>query len=260
VTEIEAFRMTIPIVFSYTVPIKWDSSTADDNIGAGVLLALNGRTFVISAAHCLNKNPVVLEQDSFLPISDNKIPIIRKETHSDLDIGFLEVDNCHRRPVLNRGTSLLEQFWLATPPDHEQLNTVGFPVSHRRSVMRDYYCDKRIVGTTVTKSEGDRYYLDYPEKGYSWDQTKNDFEQVDFPKTPVGFSGGGWWGFVLSKPDELFSPEKHIRLYAIQSAWLPKRRTAVCIPIRHFLAMLYSCYPDLQQELLTRFPSEAFRV
>jgi hypothetical protein len=261
VTEIDNYRLTFPIVFNYTVPIKWDGTTLDDTIGAGVLLAHKGRLFVISAAHCIDKSPVVLEQDALWPVAEYKIPVLRRETHGDLDIGFLEVDDRNRRPILSRGTSSLDQIWLPTPPEKERLNIVGFPVDRRRFVTEgEYYFEKRIFCTDFEKSEDNRYFLDYPEKGYTWNGAIRDYEETGFHRTPKGFSGGGCWGFLLSRTDELFNPERHIRLYAIQSAWLPKSRKTICIPIIHFLTMLHSCYPEFQDELLSRFPALAFHV
>ena len=74
------------------------------------------------------------------------------------------------------------------------------------------------------------------------------------PKTPKGFSGGGWWVFVRSAPDEMFDPAKHIKLMGIQSSWDYARRVVKGVPILRFLKLIHRDYPDLQQELEETFP------
>ncbi len=57
-----------------------------------------------------------------------------------------------------------------------------------------------------------------------------------------------------AKPGELFTPAKHIRLYAIQSAWNKDERYVKCVPISFWLTMVSSCCPDLRQFIASQFP------
>jgi hypothetical protein len=84
---------------------------------------------------------------------------------------------------------------------------------------------------------------------------KGEWEHVPFFPTPHGFSGGGVWAFLQSEPDELFNPQRHVRLYAIQSAWLRDSRLVKCIPIIHWLRLIASTCPDLKETLTQQFPS-----
>jgi hypothetical protein len=90
--------------------------------------------------------------------------------------------------------------------------------------------------------------------GFTWNPNTSTIEPYPFPTTPEGFSGGGVWGLIQPKAEELFVPARHIRLYAIQSAWYPGERRTKCVRIVHLLQLLHRDYPDLREHLANWFP------
>ncbi|HUG69819.1 MAG TPA: hypothetical protein VMM76_18855 [Pirellulaceae bacterium] len=255
-TEHEEFRLTFPIVFNYTVPIKENADSNDDQMGAGVLIEVAGSLLVASAAHCIKDKPAVLENNFSLP-AESKIRILRRGTHPTLDIGFLELERNGAIPILNRGDCSLEMICLEPLPANGMVHIVGFPAVARTLNNSELTVVKKGFGTQFTHAIADHFFFSYPEVGWSWDDGKNDWKQTPLDKTPHGYSGGGCWGFVQPNPGELFTQDKHIRLYAIQTAWDKVERYVKCVPIAFWLSWVGSCCPDLRPAIASRFPDLA---
>ena len=254
-TEDRTFQLTFPAVFNYTLPILSKDESGRDQIGAGVLVQIADKLLVATAKHCIRDSPAVLPDDFTIPSKANRIPIVRSVLHPTLDIGFLELRNTGEVAEINRGNASLAQLTVADLPVRGVVHVVGFPVYARRFVGRDFLCEKTGFQSQVTKQDESHYYLDYPAEGYERDYARQELRKVEM-KTPHGFSGGGLWAFLLSGPNELFNPEKHIQLFGIQSAFLPERLVR-CVRIGHWLSLIHDIYPELRDMLLRNFPTWA---
>jgi hypothetical protein len=252
-TEHEELQLMRRIVFAYTVPIKENADSSDDQLGAGVLIDVGGTLLVASAAHCIKDKPAVLEKDFVLP-TESRVTILRQGIHLTLDIGFMELQRNGAIPILNRGGCSLGMICLEPLPDKSMVHIVGFPAVARR-FDKSLTIVKKGFGTEFMRAEGGQYVFSFPEMGWTWDESNNRYVQAPFDETPHGYSGGGCWGFLRQKPGELFAPEKHIRLYAIQSAWKKDERYVKCVPIVSWLVLVGSCCPDLRPAIASQFPT-----
>jgi hypothetical protein len=252
-TEHEEVQHMRRIVHTYTVPIKEKADSHDDQVGGGVLIDVGGTLLVASAAHCIKDRPAVLETDFSIP-TESKIRIVRRGIHPTLDIGFMELQRNEAIPILNRGECLLGMICLEPLPTNGMVHIVGFPAVARKLQNQRLTIVRKSFGTQFIRAHGEHCFFSYPEMGWTWDEGKNDFVQAPFDKTPHGYSGGGCWGFVQSKRGELFTPNKHIRLYAIQSAWDRNERHVKCVPIASWLTLVSECCPDLRPAITRQFP------
>jgi hypothetical protein len=256
VTEHQEIQQMRRIVFTYTVPIKKNADSHDDEIGSGVLIDFGGTLLVASAAHCIKDEPTVLENDFSIP-TEREIKILRRGIHPSLDIGFMELQRNKASAILNRGECSLESFCLEPLPDKGMVHMVGFPDDARQFDKRSLTIVRKGFGTELMRPEGEHFFFSYPEMGWTWDWDNNGYVQAPFDETPCGYSGSGCWGFVQPKLGELFTPEKHIRLYAIQCAWKRDERYVKCVPIASWLTLVSSCCPDLRSTIAGLFPDLA---
>jgi hypothetical protein len=253
VTENEEFALIYPTVFNYTVPVKENAESPDDRMGAGVLIDVEGRLFVATAGHCIGDKAVVLENDFSLP-ADVRVRILRKGIHPSLDIGFIELEGSTAIPILNRGECSLGTICLELPRELEMIHVVGFPEAARQLDDDGLTVVKKGFGTQFVEAQGNDYLFSYPKVGWTLAAQGSVWTQSTLDKTPKGYSGGGCWGFTRPKPSDLFTPEKHIRLYGIQRAWDKAKRQIKCVPIAFWLTFLCLSYPDLRPIIASRFP------
>lgn len=257
-TEADEFRATFSIVFNYTIPIKETAKTRDDEMGAGVLIEISGRLLVATAAHCIEKNPAVLE-DTFELQAPSRVKILRGGLGENLDIGFLELGRDSDIPILNKGYVTLDMLSVQFPKPADMVHIVGFPAVARTLDGDRLTIQKKGFGTKLIEVDRTQPPLEtlrfsFPTEGFSWDQQKNDWARVPFDKHPVGYSGGGVWSFTRPKEGELFTPQRYIRLHAIQSAWSKEGRYVRCIPIAYWLKGVSDSCPDLRAEIIKHFP------
>jgi len=252
--ESDEFQIIYPTVFNYTVPIKIDAGTDDDEIGTGVLFDIGGRLLVATAKHCIEKEPAVLEGEFSLPCK-SRIKIPNKRRHRGFDIGFLELGKDSDIPVLNKGHCSLEMICLEPIPDKAMLHIVGFPAAARDFDDNRLTAVRKGFGTRFLRSQEEHFLCEYPENGWKWNATTKGWSQAALDSTPSGYSGAGCWAFLKPRSGDLFDPAKHIRLHAIQCAWSPKERWVKCVPIIHWLNLICACHPDLRDCITEMFPS-----
>lgn len=254
--ENQEFRLTFPTVFSYTIPIFSKNEDNSPQIAAGVLVKVADKLLVATAAHCIAKDPVVLpEKEFFIPPDPGGVAIIAREIDKKLDIGLLELREDDAFKALCKSCCLLGQVSLAPIPKGGMCHVVGFPNHARKLSGRTYEVVKQGFGSVYQEQEGDFFMFPYPEKGWTHGVGTNEYEPADFHPTPHGFSGGGCWAFLRPQPEEMFVPEKHIKLMAVQSAWWAKRRVVQCVPIRCWLELVHQAYPNLRPLLEAQFLS-----
>ena len=257
-TEAEEFRTMYPIVFNYTIPIKEKATSRDDLMGAGVLIDVAGKLLVATAAHCIEDNPAVLEDAFVLPAESGRVKILRRGIHPTLDIGFMELERNKDVPILNQGEASLEMLGFGPLKTNDVVHIVGFPEVARKFANDRLTVERKGFGTQLIRADAEHLYFSYPKQGFTWDYHKNEWGQAPFDEHPKGYSGGGVWGFTRPKEGELFSPQRHIRLYAIQSAWNQSERYVKCIPISFWLLGVGSICPDLRGAITSQFPSISF--
>jgi hypothetical protein len=257
-TEAEEFRATYPIVFNYTIPIKETAKTRDDKMGAGVLIEVAGQLLVATAAHCIVDDPAVLEDSFELPAA-TRIKILRSGVDAKLDIGYMELERNKDVPILNKGHATLDMLSLDAPKPADMVHIVGFPAVARKLDADRLTVQKKGFGTQLVSIDTDHHSLSflrfsYPIEGFTWDYQKNEWTRAPFDEHPKGYSGGGVWSFTRPKEGDLFSPQRHIRLYAIQCAWNKDERYVKCIPIMYWLRGVSDICEDLRHAIISRFP------
>jgi len=86
---------------SYTRAVLDDSRSARPQIGTGILVGVEDRLFVASAAHCLGPNPFLIMTHDEFPIPCNPTPLLNRGRAGNRDIGFLELENDPAVPRLS---------------------------------------------------------------------------------------------------------------------------------------------------------------
>src|SRR5579859_5656977 len=91
--DFHIYQPALSILFKYTVPVKCDVKTFDTDFGVGVLLAVRRRTFLLSAAHCLEHEPVLISDELTLPKDQSKFPIVKTIIHPEYGESFGQIRN-----------------------------------------------------------------------------------------------------------------------------------------------------------------------
>jgi hypothetical protein len=131
----------------------------------------------------------------------------------------------------------------------------------RGEVHAKLYKDKLIVsqevfGTNLVGVDTNELWLYYHEEAYGVKHNASTSELAPLPKTPEGYSGAGVWRF-LPHGHELFSPQRHVKLFGIQYAWGDITRRLKCVPASVIVDILKANYPDLRDRLPTPAPEAA---
>src|SRR5262249_54312982 len=154
----EEFKITFPILFTYTVPIWSKSNDPLGQIGAGVLVQVGCKLLIATAAHCIENDPFVLPETGFpLPPRPNGNLVIRRVTHERLDVGVLELDSGQALEVLRQRPCSLGNLSLSALPTSGMFHIVGYPRHARKFVGTDYEVTKQGFGTTFQGVEAEAY-------------------------------------------------------------------------------------------------------
>jgi hypothetical protein len=259
-------------ILHHTVPIV-SADSKDFSIGSGVLIEIEGRLFIATAYHCIRRNPVLLMDGMELTyrqgapiLPQPRIRILRSGGDPSIDIGLLELET---------GKSILSEagyFSCSLDQVHTQKIPVTGPEDQPNPIhvagwprySQDIQGERlfRTLEGFITRYRGSdqtHFYYDFGERAKQWDESRGGWEEKSTP-SPVGFSGGGCWGIVKSKPGALYDPRRHIRLFAIQSAWTVSTRVVTAILIAEWLKLLYANVPDLRASLEAQFQDIRFQA
>lgn len=224
----------LPHLLRYVVPILWNPL----ELGSGVLLTIQGRHFVASAAHCIQSNPLI----QIMPTSPNLLASVETKTlrpirsgwHEDYDIGWVEIVDPACESVG------WEQMFYSPDLFTGQVHVLGYPNSELRI---DIQKKESLFGlctfsTGVIEAMPDYLKLHYPVTGSKYDEALGAWSPCAFPTTPKGFSGGGVFAVTKSVVGAL--EVYQYKLVAIQSCWLERERYVKAIPITWLCDLLKS--------------------
>jgi hypothetical protein len=233
----------------HTVVIVHRNDNGQLAIGSGVLIEIGERRFVATAYHCLREAVLLTEgmaipQDNTLPA--HRIPILKQGGDFELDVGFMEIaNNSVIKTVHDHYPCALKQVYIG--PNIQQgmvLHICGWPEYSARQVGLSTI--ERSLEVIMVRCEGrddNRLHFSFGGKSGQW----NDYDEwveKDTP-TPRGFSGGGCWGIIKSKDNELYAPSKHVKLIALQSAW-DSVIFGTATLIGEWVRVIVRDYPDLR--------------
>jgi hypothetical protein len=227
-------ELHLPHLLRYVVPILWNPV----NVASGVLVDIQGRHFVASAAHCITNRPLVqicpAPLNLHTPVETRTLRPLRVGCHDDLDIGYLEIDDPGREAVgwnqLSYSSELLTG----------QVHVVGYPTAHAQLDLksREAILGINTFSTSIIEATSEHLKLSYPVQGSSYDVRSGTWIPCQFPRTPHGFSGGGV--FVVTKATLGGLDIVQYKLAGIQSCWMESERYVKAIPIDWWCNLLKS--------------------
>jgi len=243
----------------YTKPLLdvAPQSTQSETYGTGVLIGIERRLFVATAAHCLKREPILLLNSDPIRTPFQPSPYLKKVRSCGLDVGLLEIEN---QSSINRLP--IECLCPNTPPIPTDAATylsrlgciVGCPYAEYVRRHGSTGISTTNFGTYPVAASEIEYEYSYPVGVGRWQQETGVILERELNFTPHGYSGSGVWAFNKPQTDRLILPKHYLTLYAIQSAWRERRRVVVCVPIKHWIQLVYNNYPDLQEPLSAQFP------
>jgi hypothetical protein len=227
----ELYRRVVMIVHEH------EDTGTPHQIGSGVLVNVEGRHFVATAAHCIRRNPCVIREGQWNPNTSAPLPqrsavIIRAGTHKLLDIGFLEVATV-LGPEIGEEQLYFNQ-GLALQP-HWSLHVIGYPVKTiaKSEPLQMMTMRKKAFVSNMAEQADTYIKIYYPEVGYRLESGQ--WVETRFVETPHGFSGGGC--FIISERPGEVAVLGH-KLIGIQSCWYRESRLVEVIPIKPWYNMV----------------------
>jgi hypothetical protein len=224
----------LPHLLRYVVPILWNPL----NAGSGVLVQIQGRHFVASAAHCITSGPLVqicpAPVSLSSPVETKTLRPIQAGWYDDVDIGYLEIED--------PGCEAVGQNQLSYSPEllTGLVHVVGYPAANAKLDLktREALFGITTFSTSIIEATASHLKLNYPVQGSSYDAQTGSWIPCQFPKTPHGFSGGGV--FVVTKMRVGGLEVVQYKLVGIQSCWLESERYVQAIPIDWWCNLLKS--------------------
>jgi hypothetical protein len=212
----------------------------DGQLGSGVLVNVNQRHFIATAAHCIVRTPKVIHLEFFTRKERNKvrieterpIRILTSGFHSTLDIGYLEI---LEPPSVEITEAQLESPVIIGGTVH----VIGFPdcMVERLESKKLIKLHKVPFATQIREIADDFLKLDYPVIGKR--AQKGEWVDEPFPKTPHGFSGAGCFGVNQTINQRLRGLEIiEYKLLGIQCSWNEDERYVKVVPIHHWLDLV----------------------
>jgi hypothetical protein len=248
--------VSVPRTYVHLILSRWSEQRKE--IATAVMLRAGNHLFALTAEHCVRARE---EMRLFFPLGEGQKPssgILKELTREPLDIAVLELED--RPDVLG---CEIEQVCIdlpapasadADPATVPVFWVIGYPAKLAQASDTTLTAPQIAFGTNLVGAKPDVFALYYHDEAYGIGQDLT-CKNSRLPETPVGFSGAGVWGVVPPEGGTLFNPQKHIRLYGIQYAWLDQSRLLKCVPSRIIVEMLVENYPDLKDRLLNLFPT-----
>jgi hypothetical protein len=228
----------LPNLYKFVIAIAHEDEHGKESLGSGVLINLNDRHFIATARHCIERNPRLIH-DSFVMLgdrdrknlrfqTDRSIPILKKDWHPRLDVGFLEIA---RTP----GAAMTRDQLCFGKPVSGLLHVIGHPTSKLEwsDDKGELILNRCSFGTKKREIDDDLLKLEYPREGLRLDNGQW-LKGQEFPD-PKGFSGGGCFGVTKSFRADLQIIE--YSLLGIQYAWNTVDAVKV-VPIRRWFDLV----------------------
>ncbi len=247
--------VSVPRTYVHLVLSRWSDQRKE--IATAVMLRAGKHLFAVTAKHCVS---VKEEMRLFFPLGEGQKSssgILKEITREPLDIAVLELQE--RSDVF---ACDIEQVCidLPTPPSKDadpatvpMFWVIGYPAKLAQATDSTLAAPQIAFGTNLVGVKPDVFALYYHNEAYGIGQNLS-CETSRLPETPHGFSGAGVWGVDRPEDGMLFNPQKHVRLYGIQYAWLDQSRLLKCVPVRVIVELLLENYPDLKDRLHSLFP------
>lgn len=224
----------LPHLLRFVVPILWNPM----NAGSGVLVDVQGRHFVASAAHCIQSNPLIqicpTPVSLHTPVETRTLRPKRSGWHQNVDIGYVEIDD--------PGGQALGWDQLSYAPEllTGQVHVVGYPTANVKLDLtkREALFGITTFSTSIIEATPEHLKLRYPVQGSSYDAASGTWVPCQFPTTPHGFSGGGV--FVIAKARVGGLEVIQYNLIGIQTCWMKSERYVKAIPIGWWCDLLKS--------------------
>lgn len=227
----------LPHLLRYVVAIMWDPNL---QLGAGVLVKVQGRHFLATAAHCIKKNPEVrlctLPVKLTTPVEMRSLRILDAGWHDDpgMDIGYLEISD-PESAELGWDQLLQDQ-----APDGDA-HIIGYPTARAQIdfARKVILLGQNTFSTHLIEATATYLKFSYPKYGSKYDADTGTWVPGEFPATPEGFSGGGCFG-VSKLPSPGGMDVFEYNLYGIQSSRGEVGRYVKVIPIKQWCDLLIS--------------------
>lgn len=249
-------------------------------IASGVLIDIENRIFLATAAHALPQNPIgnlsfVGNKSTRL---DENIPSIlsfgKEEQHKLRDVGFVELEpafietNCGKSPIpLSRIYPCQtghESHWTCVggyPGD--EVRNIDDNMKRTRTKLFTMQCwSNKILAPSqwgVLEGKASRepderldVFIPYPREEDFKSLGPLEHQKPNHLCKPFGMSGGGYWQPNSSLKRSIFTPD-YYSLIAIQSHWWIPERYLQATQIIHWLRLLWKCQPKLREILEDAF-------
>lgn len=233
----------------HTVALLLKDGEALD-IGSGVLLSLNNRVFIATAAHNIKK----LNSENIYVVANKtptfkKLKIIRTGTHSVLDVGYLEIDPNELENIDKRLLSYSELELNYNPKDSDWLCLGGFPCEYAKIIHRTsdnilieggaftlWFEPVKISDWSLPEWKVNSHViLEYEEYGRN---LQTGVRQKN-PKLE-GYSGGGVWRSPINPPKGEVWKSSLMKLVSIETGYYKNQIASV--KIENILDLIKSDY------------------
>lgn len=255
--------------YRHTLGFVFKDGRDDLNVASGTLVRVAAYNLIATAAHVC---PSRAERIEFVSKSGITCPperngIVRiSKTSGGPDVGVIEIND---DAVSNIGVVPITLDRISdNGPGHRDLRArvIGYPAAWRSTRERfgvqqgfsalSYGCEtiepSRWLAVTEKRSldEQVEIVMDYNDDVFEWGEKSPISGGLP---TPHGMSGGGVWQRTNKVQDsEIWTAEQY-KLIGVQSYWLPDQRFLVAIQIVHWLKLVRDEYPQLQDEIDSRF-------
>jgi hypothetical protein len=204
-------------------------------LGSGVLINVQGRHFIATAAHCIDRVHRAIISEGRMRQSGTTegrdLRILRKRAHPTLDLGYLEIEDPRCGEVA--WDQLCDH-----PPTDGIVHIAGYPITmvESETPLRQISIAAGVFSTSLVEDAPEYLKFAYPKEGHKYNEKTKTWSPSPFPETPKGFSGGGCFAVVGSIANGV--QVRSYQLYAIQVSWDRAKRSVTAIPVRHWCDLL----------------------
>jgi hypothetical protein len=223
----EVQKHCLPGIYKFVVAIAHENENGNECMGSGVQVNVQGRHFIATAKHVIERKPRIIHSDFYLVNgrigTDRPVNILKAGRHPTLDVGFLEI-------ALPLSSELNQNQLCFNKPISGSVFVVGHPVSTAQLINDEYIINRCSFGTVISEATEEYWKLEYPREGV---RPENGAWVKGSPMLDVpGFSGGGCFGITQTHSN---FDVIDFKLLGIQSSWHKGERWVKVVPIKHWL-------------------------